>query len=165
MASEAYIGMGSNLGDRVRSLRAGIEGLAGLGRILRLSSLYETEPVGGPPQGAYLNLVVRLETDLPPPALARGLFHLEEAAGRVRTVRWGPRTLDLDLLFYDRVRSDDPALTIPHPRIMERRFVLEPLVEIHPAAEALGLRAALTQVSGQPVRKLAAWPPEAAEAR
>lgn len=160
MASDAYIGLGSNLGDRVGALRGAIAGLRRVGRVLKISSLYESDPVGGPPQGPYLNLVVRMATDLSAVGLAEELFRLEQAAGRVRTVRWGPRTLDLDLLLYDAVQSDDPALTLPHPRLFSRRFVLEPLAEVHPAGDTLGLSAALARVAHQTVRNLGNWPQE-----
>ena len=117
------------MGDRRRQLREAVESLPG---VVRVSPVYETEPVGGPPQPDYLNLVVELETDLTPRALL-GLCHrLESAAGRVPGERWGPRPLDVDILLVDDVVVDEPDLTIPHPRMRERRFVMAPLADIAP---------------------------------
>ncbi len=133
----AYIGLGANLGRRREALRGALEALGrrdGL-RVVRASTFLETEPVGGPPgQPPYLNAAAELCTALAPEGLLRALQQVEDAFGRTREVRWGPRTLDLDLLLYgDRV-IDTPALTVPHPRMHERRFVLEPLCEIAPDA-------------------------------
>ena len=101
--------------------------------MLQQSQVFETDPVGGPEnQGAYLNMVVTLETDLDPYALMRWLHRIEAEAGRVREIHWGPRTLDLDLLFYDDVSISGGELTVPHPRYAERRFVLSPLQEVAP---------------------------------
>jgi len=117
------------MGDRRRQLREAVESLPG---VVRVSPVYETEPVGGPPQPDYLNLVVELETDLTPRGLL-GLCHrLELAAGRVPGERWGPRPLDVDILLVDDVVVDEPDLTIPHPRMRERRFVMAPLADIAP---------------------------------
>lgn len=128
----AAIGLGSNLGDRRHHLRAAVAGLARLGRVAAVSSLYETAPVGPVPQGPFLNAVVVLDTALEPPALLAGLLDLEQAAHRERLERWGPRTLDLDLLLYgDRVVAL-PGLSVPHPHLTERRFALEPLLEVWP---------------------------------
>jgi 2-amino-4-hydroxy-6-hydroxymethyldihydropteridine diphosphokinase len=100
---------------------------------LKQSQVFETDPVGGPEnQGAYLNMVVVLETELDPYALMRWLHRIEAEAGRVREIHWGPRTLDLDLLFYDDVSIAGGELTVPHPRYAERRFVLAPLQEVAP---------------------------------
>lgn len=122
--------LGSNLGDRVAYLRHGIDNV---GEIVAMSQVFETDPVGGPDdQGPYLNMVVMVATDLDPYALLRHLNSVEASADRVRVVRWGPRTLDLDILFYDDARIDSADLVIPHPRFAERRFVLEPLSEIAP---------------------------------
>jgi len=101
--------------------------------VLKQSQVFETDPVGGPDnQGAYLNMVVALETELDPYALMRWLHHIEAEAGRVREIHWGPRTLDLDLLFYDDVSIAGGELTVPHPRYADRRFVLAPLQEVAP---------------------------------
>lgn len=130
----AVIALGSNLGDREANLRFA---LARLGdSVVRVSQVFETDPVGGPEnQGAYLNMAAVLSTSLDPYALLRWLHRIEADAGRERLVHWGPRTLDLDLLFYDDVTitSDDPkGLMVPHPRYAERRFVLAPLSEVAP---------------------------------
>jgi 2-amino-4-hydroxy-6-hydroxymethyldihydropteridine diphosphokinase len=128
---EAIIALGSNLGDRVQSLKFAIEQLGVY--VVKQSQVFETDPVGGPEnQGAYLNMVVVLETDLDPYALMRWLHRIEAVAGRVREIHWGPRTLDLDLLFYDDVSIVGGELTVPHPRYAERRFVLAPLQEVAP---------------------------------
>lgn len=126
----AIIALGSNLGDRVAYLRFGLERLS---NVVAQSQVFETDPVGGPDnQGPYLNMVAVIDTDLDPYALLRRLLQIEAEAHRVRKVRWGPRTLDLDLLFYDDVTIESGELTVPHPRIAERRFVLEPLSEVAP---------------------------------
>ena len=130
----AFVALGANLGDR----RAALEGAASALRaadgvaLLEGSALYETAPVGGPEgQGAFLNAAVRLETTLPPADLMRLLHEIEERWRRTRKVRWGPRTLDLDLLFYgDVVIHDDDGLIVPHPRLHQRRFVLAPLADV-----------------------------------
>jgi 2-amino-4-hydroxy-6-hydroxymethyldihydropteridine diphosphokinase len=133
-AVTAYLGLGSNLGDREGHLGRGLEALGARGvRVTAVSGLYETEPVGGPAQGPYLNLVACAETALSPEALLQAALEAEADAGRVRTVRNAPRTLDVDILFYgDLVRGTGP-LTVPHPRLHERRFVLVPLAELAPA--------------------------------
>jgi len=128
----AALGLGSNLGDRRAHLEAAIEGLRQVGDILAVSSFRETAPQGGPPQPPYLNAVLVLATGLTPRELLAAAQSLEAAAGRERTVRWGPRTLDVDLLLCDDRVVDEPDLRVPHPRLAERRFVLEPLAEIAP---------------------------------
>ena len=128
----SYIGLGSNLGDRLGYLRGAVRGLAGVGKIVAASSLYETTPVGYLDQPWFLNAVVALETGASPEELHRHLLGLEEAAGRERPFPNAPRTLDLDLLFYDDLVLNRPELTIPHPRLHERAFVLVPLFEIAP---------------------------------
>jgi 2-amino-4-hydroxy-6-hydroxymethyldihydropteridine diphosphokinase len=126
----ALLGLGSNLGDRQAYLREAVESLTG---VVGVSSVYETDPVGGPGgQGAYLNLVVELDTDLTPRALLGVCHRLESAANRVRQERWGPRTLDVDILWTDQEPVDEPDLQIPHPRMLERRFVMAPLAELAP---------------------------------
>ncbi len=128
----ATVALGSNLGDRLGQLRTGVDGLTRLGEVAAVSSLYETEPVGGPVQGSYLNAVLVLETDLEPEELLAGLHQIEGESDRTRDVHWGPRTLDLDLITYDSRQVDSPHLVIPHPRAHERRFVLAPLAEVAP---------------------------------
>lgn len=126
----AIVALGSNLGDRAEYLRFA---LARLSNVVALSQVFETDPVGGPgDQGPYLNMVVIVDTDLDPFALLRRLLQIEAEAQRVRNVRWGPRTLDLDLIFYDDCTVTSEELTVPHPRFAERRFVLEPLAEVAP---------------------------------
>ena len=134
---KAYVGLGSNLGDRRANLESAVEKLdrsPGV-EILRRSSWRETEPVGGPSgQPGYLNGVVEIETTLSPRKLMAKLVEVENALGRVREERWGPRTIDCDLILHGETAVDEPELTVPHPRMRERRFVLEPLDELAPAA-------------------------------
>ncbi len=126
----AFLALGSNLGDREHYLRFAVTELGG---VVAMSQVFETEPVGGPDgQDAYLNMVVKVETSLDPYGLMQHCQRIEEDAQRQRLVHWGPRTLDIDLLFYDDLRIDSDALTVPHPRVFERRFVLAPLAEIAP---------------------------------
>ena len=132
--ARAYVALGSNLGDRRASLRFAVEHLPD---VVAVSHVYETEPVGGPQgQGAYLNMVVGLDTDLDPFALLARCRALEAEAGRVRSVRNAPRTLDADVLLHGDVRIESEELTIPHPRMWERRFVMAPLADIAPDAVA-----------------------------
>jgi 2-amino-4-hydroxy-6-hydroxymethyldihydropteridine diphosphokinase len=128
-----FVALGTNLGDRERNLARGVEGLAERGlRITARSSVYETEPVGGPGQGPYLNAVVRADTALDPARVLASCLEVERDVGRVRGVRNAPRTLDLDLLLYGDLVVHVRGLTVPHPRMHERRFVLVPLAEIAP---------------------------------
>lgn len=127
---EVIVALGSNLGDRESYLRMAI---AGLDRVVAMSQIYETEPIGGPgEQGAFLNMVVKVESALDPYSFIRRCKRIEAAAARQRLVHWGPRTLDVDVLFFDDARIDSVELVVPHPRINERRFVLAPLSEIAP---------------------------------
>jgi 2-amino-4-hydroxy-6-hydroxymethyldihydropteridine diphosphokinase len=129
----AFIGLGSNLGDRPAALRQGVATLAQGGDVVAVSPLYETEPVGGPEdQGAFLNVVVELATADSPQELLARCQALEEAAHRVRTVRFGPRTLDADVLLVGDLVVNEPDLIVPHPRMWERRFVLQPLFDLAP---------------------------------
>lgn len=128
--TRAFLGMGSNLGDRAAFLRRAV---ASLPDLLAVSPVYETEPIGGPDdQGAYLNLVAELDTALEARQLLELCQGLERAAGRVRGVRWGPRTLDVDVLWIEGRTSAEPDLEVPHPRLWERRFVLAPLADLAP---------------------------------
>ena len=132
-AEEAFVSLGSNLGDRDAHLRAALSALAATGgvAVLAVSSRYETDPVGPGPQGAYLNAAARLRAALPPRALLARLLEIEAAEGRLRgPERNGPRTLDLVLLLFGSRQIDEPGLCVPHPRLHQRAFVLEPLVEI-----------------------------------
>ncbi len=149
--TRVLLGLGSNLGDRRAHLRDAVSSLPG---VTGVSDVYETDPVGGPEQDRYLNIVVALDLAIvpavgpdrasdggtadgaPPPITPLELLaicqRIESAAGRVRDVRWGPRTLDVDVLWIDGIELDDPDLTVPHPRMFERRFVLAPLSELAP---------------------------------
>ena len=130
----AYIALGSNLGDKIAYLRSAIAGLGHLGNVPAVSSIYETAPVGLVSQPDFLNAVVELQSRLEPAALLAALLRIEQQHGRDRSASppKGPRTLDLDLLAYDNLVLETPALTLPHPSLAERRFVLAPLVEIAP---------------------------------
>ena len=131
----AFIGIGSNLGDRETHLRRALDLLAaedGI-EIVAVSELRETEPVGPVEQGPFLNGAVQVSTELPPRQLLERLLDVEQRLGRVRDVRFGPRTIDLDLLVYGDETADEPGLTLPHPRLHERRFALEPLAELDPS--------------------------------
>lgn len=129
---EALIALGSNVGDREAHLRFAVERLGALGAVRAVSSFHETEPVGYAAQGPFLNAAVVLETGLEPRVLMRELLAIEAERGRERRVRNGPRTLDLDLLMYGDLTMDVPGLTLPHPRMHERLFVLAPLAEVAP---------------------------------
>ncbi|MBU6216660.1 MAG: 2-amino-4-hydroxy-6-hydroxymethyldihydropteridine diphosphokinase [Acidobacteria bacterium] len=129
MPRRVFLSIGSNLGDRAAHLAQAVESLPD---VVAVSPVYETDPVGGPDQGAYLNLVVELATAIEPRELLAICHRLEANAERVREERWGPRTLDIDMVWVEGVVSDDPALTLPHPRWMERRFVLAPLRDLAP---------------------------------
>ncbi len=127
---EVVVALGSNLGDRLGYLRFAV---GELGNVVAMSQVFETAPVGGPDgQGAYLNMVVKVQTSLDPYAFIRRCQRIEANALRQRVVHWGPRTLDVDVLFYDDVHITSEKLTVPHPRIGERRFVLTPLSEVAP---------------------------------
>jgi len=133
MTHVAYIGLGSNVGDRRANIRAAVEALRADNGVaeLQLSSLHETAPVGGPPgQMLYLNAAARVDTTRPAASLLGLMLSIEQALGRQRRQHWGPRTVDLDLLLFDDLVIDTPELTVPHPRMHERRFVLAPLAEI-----------------------------------
>ncbi len=136
MAVFAYIGLGSNLGDRRAMIAGALETL----RPRRVSSIQETDPVGRTDQPRFLNAVAEIETDLPPIELLGRLQEVERRLGRIRTHRWGPRTIDLDLLLYgdEEVRAE--SLSVPHPELHRRRFVLEGLAELCPDRAVPGLR-------------------------
>ena len=127
--SRAYVGVGSNLGDRERMIRAALEALPD---VVAVSALRETEPVGLLGQPRFLNGAAALETELSPRKLLEVLLAVERELGRERRERWGPRTIDLDLLLYGRETIEEPGLSIPHPRLHERRFALEPLLDLDP---------------------------------
>ena len=145
MRRPVYLGLGSNVGDREGAVKEALERLAARGfRTTLASSLWLTEPVGGPPQGWFVNAAAGGETALPPEALLEACLAVERDMGRMRTVRNGPRRIDVDILLFGAERRDGPGLVVPHPRLHERRFVLEPLAEIAPGAlhPVLGLTAA-----------------------
>ncbi len=129
MSVRAFLSLGSNLGDRRALLRDAIDSLPD---VVAVSPVYETAPVGGPEQDNFLNLVVQLDTELTPTQLLGVCHRIESSAERVRDVRWGPRTLDIDIIWMDGVQMDEERLTIPHPRWKERRFVLAPLRDLAP---------------------------------
>lgn len=124
-----FLSLGSNLGDRRQHLR---EAIASLPDVVAVSPVYETDPVGGPLQGPYLNVIVELDTDLDPHHLLGICHRIESAADRVRGEHWGPRTLDVDIIWMEGVTVEDDQLTIPHPRWRQRRFVLAPLRDLAP---------------------------------
>ena len=136
--SRTFIGVGANVGDRLWFISAAIDALVqerGV-HVEQIAPIIETEPVGGPPQGAYLNTVVELTTSLAPRSLLELLKDIERRLGRRGTgERWGPRVIDLDLLLCDDVVMHEPDLTLPHPRLHERRFVLEPMAQLAPALQ------------------------------
>ena len=135
MDATVFIGIGSNQGDRELYILRAIAEIGKLpsSRITAVSSFYETEPIGPVQQADFINAAIRLETPLDPEALLRELKRIEkDVIGRTGTLRWGPRRIDLDILLYDNLILENPELTIPHPRLHERRFVLEPLAEIAP---------------------------------
>ncbi len=130
MSRRAFLSLGSNLGDSRRYLLDAVQTLGD--SVEAVSDVYETDPMGGPEQGAFLNIVVELDTDLAPRELLAVCHRLETGADRVRQERWGPRTLDVDIVWVDGVTVDEPDLQIPHPRMHVRRFVLAPLEELAP---------------------------------
>jgi 2-amino-4-hydroxy-6-hydroxymethyldihydropteridine diphosphokinase len=140
----AYIGIGSNVGERRSFCRRAVEALSGWDgvEVTSTSSLYETSPIGGPPQRSFVNMVVQITTDLEPHALLNACKAIERRLGRRPSdMRWGPRVVDLDVLTYGDEKVVEPGLEIPHPRMSERRFVLEPLLEIDgDAADPWGTR-------------------------
>jgi len=132
--TRAYLALGSNLGDRLAHLQGAVDALdaADAVAVVGVSQVYETDPVGGPVQDDYLNAVVAVDTTLDPYALLDLAQALERDARRVRAERWGPRTLDVDILLYGDAARDDDRLTIPHPRMWSRGFVLAPLHDVAP---------------------------------
>ena len=134
MALRAVVGIGTNLGDRRATMRAALGGLATFARVEATSHLYESAPVGGPEQPAFLNAAALVRFDGPALDLLDRLLALELALGRVRVERWGPRVIDLDLLWIDGVAIDEPRLVVPHPRLRERAFAVRPLLDVVPGA-------------------------------
>jgi len=132
MGHIAYIGIGSNLGDKLKHCEKAISEISRIDRhkLLAKSSLFKTQPIGHTSQDWFVNGVIKIETDLEPPELFRTLKTIESRLGRTKTFRWGPRTIDLDLLFFDDIEIHTEELEIPHPQIQNRQFVLVPLAEI-----------------------------------
>jgi len=138
--ARAYLGIGSNLGDRLATLQAAVDGIGDADgvTVVAVSSVYETDPVGGPEQGAFLNAVVALDTTCSARELLELGQRLEQGAHRVRTERWGPRTLDVDVLLVGATEVHEPDLDVPHPRMWERGFVMVPLGELDPSLANAG---------------------------
>ncbi|MEM7272893.1 MAG: 2-amino-4-hydroxy-6-hydroxymethyldihydropteridine diphosphokinase [Actinomycetota bacterium] len=131
----AFLGLGSNLGDRRAILRAAVDAMT---EVVAVSPVYETEPVGGPEQGPFFNIVVELATERTPRQLLELCRELEQAANRVRVVRWGPRTLDVDVLLVGDLTVDEDDLAVPHARMHQRNFVMVPLLDLYPEVEVDG---------------------------
>lgn len=156
--ADVFIGLGANIGDPETRLRRAVERLGEALEVVAVSSLYRTEPVGVRDQPSFMNAAIWVRTDMDPSAVHVLLQRLEDEGGRVRDVPMGPRTLDLDLLLYGSSTVDEPGLTVPHPRMAERRFVLEPLVEIAPDVRHPVIGSSLAEV-------LASLPPAEAVER
>lgn len=159
MKKTVYLSLGSNLGDRAANLRTAIAKLAELGEVIAVSSFYDTAPVEVTGQPWFLNCAVKLDTEKMPRQLIASILALEQTMGRQRTQQKGPRTIDIDILLFGTSVIDLPTLTIPHPKLHERRFVLEPLAEIAPDAKHPVFKRSMRQLrdalpSGQTVRKL-----------
>lgn len=139
-SARAVLALGSNLGDRLGTLQGAADAIAAIPGVCltAASPVYETAPVGGPRQPDYLNAVLLATTELAPEDLLGALHEVEAAFERTREVRWGPRTLDIDIISYEGVTSDDPQLTLPHPRAHERAFVLAPWYDVDPQADLPG---------------------------
>lgn len=137
----AILALGANLGDRLAALQGAVDLLAATEGIdvVAVSGVYETDPVGGPEQGDFLNAVIAVETDLAPSALLEACHAAERAYDRQREVRWGPRTLDVDIVSFADVVSTDASLTLPHPRAAQRAFVCVPWLDVAPEAEIVGI--------------------------
>jgi len=129
---KVFISIGSNLGDKIGSCKMALDEIGNFAEIVGTSSLYETEPVGNEDQPNFINSVAEIRTDLSPHELLGHLNSIEQKLGRVRDEKWGPRTIDLDIIFYNDKEIKDDDLIIPHPRAHLRRFVLEPICEIAP---------------------------------
>lgn len=145
----AYLGLGANLGDRTGSIHLAVKELDALPttEVMRVSSLYETAPVGVANQPDFLNAVAEVQTCLGPEDLLAAILHLEKKMGRTRTERWGPRVIDIDVLLYGDQKIDVPGLTVPHPRLRERAFALVPLAEIAPTLALPGETQSVSEIA------------------
>lgn len=143
--AEAYVALGSNIGDREKLLQSALDLIGGYPgiKLERVSAVYQTDPVGYTDQPPFLNMVAAVRTSLEPILLLRALLALEQQLGRTREIRFGPRTIDLDLLLYGQVSMDQEELTLPHPRMLERAFVLVPLHDVLSAGHPLEGQVAL----------------------
>jgi 2-amino-4-hydroxy-6-hydroxymethyldihydropteridine diphosphokinase len=158
MRQLVYLSLGSNIGDRQNHLREAVSKLETLGRVVSVSTFYETEPVEFTEQAWFLNCAVALQTTKTPEQLLGGILQLEQQMGRQRLQKKGPRAIDIDILLFADAIIDSPELTIPHPALHQRRFVLEPLAEIAPGAQHPLLRKTIRELlddlaAGQIVRK------------
>lgn len=144
----AFIGLGSNSGDKLANLKKAIEGLGKIQgtKVVTVSSLYKTEPVGGVEQDWFVNAVAEVETGLTPRELLNKLLYIEKDLGRVRDIKWGPRVIDLDIILYDDLVMDEEGLSIPHPYLHKRGFVLVPLAEIAPKVIHPRLRKSVSEL-------------------
>lgn len=159
VACLSYLSLGSNVGDRESHLRDAILRLQHVGKVVAVSSFYETEPVDVVDQGWFLNCAVAMETTFSPSRLLAVVLHIEEHMGRRRTSKKGPRIIDIDILLFDDAVISDPDLTVPHPAMHQRRFVLEPLAEVAPQARHPLLNQTIVELlrklpAGQIVRKV-----------
>jgi 2-amino-4-hydroxy-6-hydroxymethyldihydropteridine diphosphokinase len=166
--AQVWVGLGSNVGDKKANLTEALRRVQSFAEVIAISSLYKTDPVGYLDQDWFLNAAAGVRTVLEPQAFLQALLEVEQSMGRVRNIRNGPRTIDLDLLLWEGRVLDEPGLTVPHPRLPERRFVLEPLREIAPELRHPGsgetmdaLATALALVPGPAVERWTAenWPP------
>lgn len=139
--SEAVIALGSNMGNRIENINAAVRAIAKLPhvKIVKASSVYETDPVGKEDQERFYNAALLIKTDISPAMLLGGCLGIEAAMGRVRTEKNGPRIIDLDLILYENFKSESYDMTLPHPRALERAFVLAPLLDLYPTGRAPGM--------------------------
>ena len=128
--NKAYLGLGTNIGDREKNLKIALEEISKTANITKKSSIHETKPEGVKDQGDFLNMAIEIETTMPPTDLFKRLQKIEKTMGRVKTIKNGPRIIDIDILLYEDLKINEPELVIPHPRMHERQFVLKPLSEI-----------------------------------
>jgi 2-amino-4-hydroxy-6-hydroxymethyldihydropteridine diphosphokinase len=161
MHKTVYLSLGSNVGDRAANLQAAIEKLSELGNVAAVSAFYETEPVDTGPQPWFLNCAIKLDTEKMPRQLIAAILSVEQTMGRQRRQEKAPRTIDIDILLFGSSIVELPSLTIPHPRLHERRFVLEPLAEIAPDARHPVFKRTIRELrdalpAGQHVKKLGA---------